>query len=315
MRNLNLLFNKEYYQKLGTPDFRADVEKNNKKLTEERFDYDRDYIKPPMENCQSFALKVVYPGLLIGTGNPHGVGKLKDDEKSDDKDDSNDNVSDIDFGFYFDYVTGQPVIPGSSVKGVLRSHFKYHTEAVAEILKNNGYPEITTETVIALEKYIFDYSDIFFDAVVRKGDSGGRLLGFDFITPHSSPTKNPNPNRIIKVLPEVEFEFRFRIDGKEINGLKFSAGKIKWLFQELILLFGAGAKSNEGYGVFDNKGVEQPKNSKKDSNEGEVEKKKAYNSREDNGSKKKKGKNSKKQNNSNQNKPLKGFDSLAVLLD
>ena len=247
MRNLNLLFNKEYYQKLGTIQFNNDVIEKNKALIDARFDRDVDYVQPPLHDCQRFTLRVIYPGLLIGTGNPHGSGDIGNSDE------------DVNLGFSFDYVTGQPYIPGSSIKGVLRSHFKYHTEAVTEILKCNGFSEINNEIVNELEKNIFDYGDVFFDAVISKGDSFGKMLGFDFITPHSSPTKNPVPIRFIKVLPEVQFEFRFKINDKEIKGIKFSAGKIKWLFRELILLFGAGAKTNVGYGIFDDNDVVQTK--------------------------------------------------------
>lgn len=56
---------------------------------------------------KSFSLKTLYPGLATGTGMGHEAdvkGELK-------------------LGFYFDYTTGQPVIPGSTIKGVLRSAF------------------------------------------------------------------------------------------------------------------------------------------------------------------------------------------------
>ena len=247
MRNLNLLFYKEYYQKLGTETFREDVQNNNKNLTSASFNYQTDYVQPPLEDCQRFILKVVYPGLLIGTGNSHGAGDIGDCDE------------DVNAGFSFDYVTGQPYIPGRSVKGVLRSHFKHHTDAVTEILKENGFADIDSDVVKELEQEIFDNADIFFDAVVRKGDAQDKLLGFDYITPHSSATKNPIPIRIIKVMPDVLFEFRFKICDKEIDGIKFTAGKIKWLFQELILLFGVGAKTNVGYGIFETAKVAQQK--------------------------------------------------------
>ena len=54
-----------------------------------------------------FELYTAYPGVLIGTGNPHEI--------------SMENA--IKCGFSFDYVTGLPYIPGSSIKGMLRSYF------------------------------------------------------------------------------------------------------------------------------------------------------------------------------------------------
>jgi len=49
----------------------------------------------------------VYPGLLAGSGYAHETG-TKEEFK---------------LGFFFDHTTGLPIIPGSSVKGVLRSVF------------------------------------------------------------------------------------------------------------------------------------------------------------------------------------------------
>ena len=271
LRNLNLLFNKEYYQELGTSDFQKDLIAKNSKLIGTCFNKQADYVQPPLSDCQRFRMKLLYPGLLIGIGYPHEVGKLESNgsNKASNQKDSNqgkkknnseekneDNNEEIKLGFSFDYVTGQPYIPASSIKGVLRSHFKYRQEAVAEILKNIGYPNAD---VAELEEQLFDkHGVIFFDAVICKGDAQRNMLGFDYITPHSSPTKNPNPIRMIKVLPDVQFEFRFKIRDIEINEMEFTADTIFSLFQELILLFGAGAKTNVGYGVFSNEGVVQP---------------------------------------------------------
>jgi CRISPR-associated protein Cmr6 len=55
----------------------------------------------------TFSLVTTYPGLLLGSGYGHEIsakGELK-------------------LGFFFDYTTGLPVIPGSSIKGVIRSVF------------------------------------------------------------------------------------------------------------------------------------------------------------------------------------------------
>lgn len=237
MKNLNLLFNKEYYSKLGTEDFADDVIRKNSDLINAEFDGEQDYIKSEIAN-QVFYLRTEYPGLIIGSGNMHGAGDLGN---SDD---------DVNMGFSFDYVTGQPYIPGSSVKGVLRSHFKNHPEAVADILNSNGDFGVSKEDVGNLEKLIFDNSDVFLDAVLYDSNQYKKLLGFDYITPHKEVTRNPIPIRIIKVLPDVCFEFRFILSDRELNGKKLSSGKLKWLFSELLCVFGAGAKTNVGYGTF-----------------------------------------------------------------
>lgn len=226
MKNLNLLFNKTYY---AVPDFNEKEfteyleKKINPQIFNATFDNARDYKKSEVAN-QTFLLKTSYPGLLIGTGNPHGTGF---------------STEDINVGFSFDYVTGQPYIPGSSVKGVLRSYFKNTPEVIAEILGQDSID------IKELEKDIFDDGkDVFFDAVIYDGDKNGGIVGKDYITPHSSPIKNPVPIFIIKVLPDVRIEFRFALE----NGI-LTAGKKKWLFKELLCLFGVGAKTNVGYGV------------------------------------------------------------------
>ena len=237
MENLNLLFNKQYYSNLGTPRFADDVKRINEKIATVEFK-EKDYIKSKVAN-QQFIMKTCYPGLLIGIGNPHGVGKKLFSCNDD-----------INCGFSFDYVTGQPYIPGSSVKGMLRSHFSEHPQAVADVLKNNG-GECDAEFVKALEKEIFDYSDVFLDAVIYDGDKYGNIVGFDYITPHESPLKDPIPIYIIKVLPDVKLEFRFRLSDHIVGDKKITGGKLKWIFLELLALFGIGAKTNVGYGVLE----------------------------------------------------------------
>ena len=66
-----------------------------------------------------FRLQTNYPGLLIGSGYLH------EDKKQDEA---------IKIGFYFDHATGLPVIPGSSVKGALRSAFPQFSEVEANVL-------------------------------------------------------------------------------------------------------------------------------------------------------------------------------------
>ena len=54
----------------------------------------------------------------------------------------------------------------------------------------------------------------------------------------------------LKVLPQVDFKFRFNLKNTEINGITISAeDKIK-LFRKILLDFGIGAKTNVGYGQF-----------------------------------------------------------------
>lgn len=83
------------------------INSQNKKLLLERdlFDEEKKY---SIKNLDIFQLYTTYPGLTTGTGMPHGIKDQDEDFK---------------IGFYFDHTTGLPAIPGSSVKGVLRSAF------------------------------------------------------------------------------------------------------------------------------------------------------------------------------------------------
>lgn len=56
---------------------------------------------------KQLSISTIYPGLLIGTGYNHETN----------------NEAEFKLGFYFDHTTGLPCLPGSSVKGVLRSAF------------------------------------------------------------------------------------------------------------------------------------------------------------------------------------------------
>lgn len=213
LENLNLIYNKLYYN-------------NNEKsqsITKTIFKNEQNYKKSEVAT-HTFIMKTGYPGLLIGTGNPHAIGAKENDA--------------FKVGFSFDYTTGQPYIPGSSVKGMLRSCFK--NGVVGEILGIND-----KEKINMIEKEIFDEcKDVFFDAVIYDGDSHRKILGEDYITPHKDAIKNPIPIKILKILPDVKIEFRFALQPGIID-----AEEKKELFAKLLEIFGIGAKTNVGYGI------------------------------------------------------------------
>ncbi|GHU66189.1 type III-B CRISPR module RAMP protein Cmr6 [Bacteroidia bacterium] len=125
--NLGWLYYKHYYEDQLQPDILVNRNETILKRTfhkENRFDL-------PV-NCK-FDLKVDYPGLLFGSGYTHeAIFKDKDKEDA------------FKIGFFFDHVTGMPVIPGHSIKGVLRAAFPNHhhekyadtkSEMIVEYLK------------------------------------------------------------------------------------------------------------------------------------------------------------------------------------
>ena len=170
-----------------------------------------------------FTAATTYPGLLLGSGNTHELPNIKGQAI---------------LGFHFDYTSGLPVIQGSSIKGVLRSAFK-QSEYIQELLNSE------TINIKELEAEIFDNSDIFFDATISK--ASGKILGDDYITPHADELKDPKPLRFIKVMPEVTFRFDFELS----DGVISKENKSK-LFQNILEDLGLGAKTNVGYGKFEN---------------------------------------------------------------
>lgn len=200
-----------------------------------------------------FKAKVMYPGLVVGMSNPTMCSIKQNAEDSNDEK-SNKNFS-FKTGFTFDYVTGLPYIPGSSIKGMLRDSIVKYDEDVKEYLglaKDFKIENLTEElfgddTNSADPKHTNTMlRDIFLEAIVVKGDEKGYILREDYITPHETPFTNPKPIHILALKPNVEMEFHFILRKDEIAGL--SAETRFELYKELILELGIGAKTNTGYG-------------------------------------------------------------------
>lgn len=238
MRNLHLLYNKLYYQSVNNLQDRCKA--LNQQIISVEFVPDRDRLSQfdhvPGLSC--FSLEVVYPGLLIGLGALHSSGLSREEIK---------------LGFTFDYVSGQPILPGSSLKGMLRSCFQEQPEMICGLLQlpmgDASKAASSLQQVNALKESIFDGGDVFFDAIVERGDPSGKVMEQDFITPHPSPFKNPIPIRMLKVRPGVRFTFRFLLsDSRMDDDCLLSAQDKLSLFRQLIPLMGVGAKTNVGYG-------------------------------------------------------------------
>lgn len=243
--NIGYLFYKEYYMKDNSPN---EIEKNfdikNKIILSQTIDKYKDYIYNNKLVNHCFSLKTIYPGLLIGSGYMHGIG-----EKEDFK-----------IGFYFDYTSGLPCIPGSSVKGLLRSAFQ-HQDYIKQLMDELNITNKSKEVDIKkLENEIFDGKDgednnlpmskrdIFFDAVIDVKKSDGRnIFADDYITPHyQDELKDPVPIKFLKVSSGIAFRFQFNLK----DGIIEAKDKIK-LFERIILDLGIGAKTNVGYGRFE----------------------------------------------------------------
>lgn len=233
--NMNYIFNVEYF------DYTRDdlVSIANEKICGYKFPSVKMYEDlKDMEGYKSFVLYTTYPGLLMGSGNLHDVsckGAYK-------------------LGFSFDYVNGLPYLPGSSLKGVLRSVFPGQQKEDKEeyesylmgLLEEIGISHVQSEDLKTLEEEIFDFQDVFLGAYPdAEKNKDKAYLATEYITPHK-PLKNPNPISFLKVKPGVAFRFYFLVKEGTILTAK---EKIK-LFKNLILEFGVGSKTNIGFGKF-----------------------------------------------------------------
>ena len=204
-------------------------------------------------------MRVQAPGLLIGSGLAHGLPGSEEDVKT---------------GLQFDYTSGLPVIPGSSVKGVIRSAFPtikedkgQPNEADAEKLNYiksliADIPEFSSlvledEDILELGNQMFNHGDIFADALLvgygtRMKQHGPvkQVLAEDYITPHTGgPLAQPIPIKIVKVAPGVTFAFCFKFSETKIGAKVVSASMKKALCTAILQNLGVGAKTNVGYGV------------------------------------------------------------------
>ena len=227
--------------------------------------WDRNYYKAlgfeePQSNAY-FKLKLLYPGLYVGMGYSQGVSADNEKRKEDLKN-----------GMSFDYTTGLPYIPGSEIKGMLRSSFINHPEDTLAALKSKtGIENLNEADLLALERVIFgnrikrkpaDQNPdeqggvIFYDAFPIQGS-----MGMDSITSHHKKKGNkdsippelqePNPIKTLKVAAGSIFEFRFAIpDELKFGEHSIKRAKVKELFLQLILDWGMGAKTKLGYGTF-----------------------------------------------------------------
>jgi CRISPR-associated protein Cmr6 len=219
--NLGWLFYRDYFRDIDFNNLKSNEEQIKSKIKNLLDQSPKLYNKTSLGDV-SFELITTYPGLLLGSGYLHELPDVKGQAI---------------LGFDFDYTTGLPIIRGSSIKGVLKSAFRHH-----DYIKSLLHRDLDIEN---LEKEIFENSDIFFDAYIT--DFKDTLLSDDYITPHKEELKSPFPLRFIKVSPNVTFKFEFKFDKSTL----ITKEEKKELFKSIILDLGLGAKTNVGYGHFE----------------------------------------------------------------
>jgi CRISPR-associated protein Cmr6 len=293
-KNIGLYFYRGYYLNyFGTDGLLTvykDKEKEQQKAAAEKnkeftkcddISYNKYLKVNRIEFIRPVILKTIYPGLYTGSGYTFGAGL----------------TGEFQLGFLFDHTTGLPYLPGSSVKGAIRSAFpnydmskntnhkeervnfiwdEYFTKMSTDCFTENFNVDSDRKNVVAeIELEIFDgrdialekdnkskrkevteeylsiyqrdiFYDVFISATVKQGKTKGEFLGTDYITPHRSATENPTPLPFLKILPGVSVNFQFQLH----DGYYLTAKGKEYLFRQILLDFGVGAKTNVGYGQF-----------------------------------------------------------------
>lgn len=272
MRNAGWLFYRNYYHWLEKPggerflQYFAETGKlarekdalfveESRKMTDFEFSLELNSFFPT--GNQQIELETTYPGLVIGSGYGHQTGAM----------------GEFKLGFFFDHCTGLPVIPGSSVKGLLRSAFPNRDKKRSDVQRSKSAfihqilgsirPELAKLHPGQLEDHLFegkssegDYlpmhqHDVFLDAAITSTrNDGKRIFGEDYLTPHPDPLKNPIPVRFLKILPGVRFQFNFLLQPSTLGALTLSAAEKTQLYRTILEQLGIGAKTNVGYGQF-----------------------------------------------------------------
>jgi CRISPR-associated protein Cmr6 len=216
--NLSWVFYVEYFKDLDYSNLSSEKNKDHvNKITDKL--KNKNIKRDINEIGDSFTLEVDGMGLIVGSGYPHNIKNVKES---------------LQLGLSLDYTTGYPVIPASSIKGV-----------IVHVLEDDNKKEykkyILDELGIDEEDLKEDLKKcIFLDADIISG-------GFDdeYITPHSEPTKNPIPLKFLKIKPSSKFMFQFIFKSNNV-----SIDKKLELFKRIIKDFGLGAKTKTGFGYF-----------------------------------------------------------------
>jgi CRISPR-associated protein Cmr6 len=253
--NLHKLFYTNYFKTPVKEDgkFVFDgIERINNEIIGSNFESNHLNAQLLLIGNESFTLTTKYPGLLVGAGYDH--------ETHSDKE--------FKLGFSFDFTTGLPIIPGASVKGILRSAFRKKVNnqeyGLVLALLQEIKKEIAFEQCVKLETELFGDTeensismssrDIFHDAIIDPCHTG-LFMANDFITPHRNRNNpemsiytNPIPLQLLKIKSNVPIRFQFEMKQRDNEILTME--ERRKFYEATLRLLGVGAKTRVGYGKF-----------------------------------------------------------------
>ena len=267
-RNLNYIFNIEYFEgiNLMNPSEKdIDVIKERNHVIESFHPAQADLLDGwrKLPGFHSFKLLTTYPGLMVGTGYAHDLQGLDGAIKG---------------GFSLDYSTGLPYIPGSSLKGTLRSSFvsaldaassdkkksdierrKFkdlaieHERFIRILFEETGLSLIEDLNISDLENDLFSGKDIFIGGFISP-EYRKEYLGIEYITPHikDDPEKDrfraPDPINFLKIRPNTPIQFAFILHDHKVCQQEIPVSILLEVYKRILLYLGIGAKTNVGFG-------------------------------------------------------------------
>jgi len=186
----------------------------------------------------------------------------------------------LEVGLTLDHVTGLPIIPGSAIKGAVRSYALLMIAQEQGMQFDPGQPDIMNRELEKLEERIISGEDqsasaahfrtafgtqeaagafIFYDAVPTGSMEHG-LFAADVMTPHfvryytnsgtSPPRDDDNPNPVSFITVDAGVEFAFALGARQ--SLQLTDRDMNWglgVMLEALETLGIGAKTAAGYGT------------------------------------------------------------------
>lgn len=244
-----------------------------------------------LTNIDKIYLSVNYPGLLIGTGTTIEYTPFNKSQRGNGNDDNFKNGLSFDYTTGLPYIPGSGIkgvirdfFPTEYTKNVGDKDYseedkvkteeqnKVKVELINQILES----DYTFEDIERIKDSIFEgrdfekkenfekeeYLPIFKRDKFIEGkiliQGRKQILDKDYITPHKKILENPVPIQILKIVPGTEIEILLQLNETKIsipdkNDIVITKEQKKKLFTEILFLTGLGAKTNVGYGHFNEK--------------------------------------------------------------
>ena len=277
-----------YYMKLRLQEFY--LNKENKQQTpfkvEKKVEDNSQKKLEDLTNIDKIYLSVNYPGLLIGTGTTIEYTPFNKGKKGNGNYDNFKNGLSFDYTTGLPYIPGSGIkgvirdffpteIGDKNDSEEEKLKYQEQNNAKLELINQILESNYTLEDIERIGESIFEGRDFekkenfekeeylpifkrdkFIEGRIIVNKDKQIILDKDYITPHKKILENPVPIKILKIVPRTEIEILLQLTDTKIsvpekNDIVITKEQKKKLFTEILFLTGLGAKTNVGYGHFD----------------------------------------------------------------